>query len=239
MKRKIIASLLTVLLIIGVAPVGVSAEWRQNEDSSWSWIENSSSYYEGWKQIDGKSYYFNNWKMQTGWAHRAGYTGWYYFGNDGAMQTGYINNGGKLYYLKDDGLLAQDTVINGLYSDSDGVVQPIENHKVLVDNKYVKITYLGVDKVGSSYKKVEVQIENKSNQELVIETDNVTIDGFKPELGAGGIRESVAAGKTLITSIKYYSLFITTNFDSIDGDIKIEESSGVDTIKQEHISIHF
>lgn len=239
MNKKIISALLSIMLVIGVNPISASAEWKQNLDNSWSWLESGSTYYNGWKNIDGKWYYFRSWKMLTGWIQQDGYSGWYYLGQDGAMKTGLINIEEKIYYLKDNGLLAQDTVIDGIYYDSDGLAQAKDKQKVLVDNEYVKITYLGVDRVGTVYKKIELQIENKSNQQLVIEADNETIDGFKLQIGAGGIRETIVPGKTLITSIDYSNVFIKTNFDNIDGDFKIEESNGINTIIEEHFSITF
>lgn len=239
MNKKFISSLLSIMLVMGISPICASAEWKQNSDNSWSWLEDGFMHYNGWKNILGKWYYFRSGKMLTGWIQQDGYSGWYYLGQDGSMKTGLMSIEGKTYYLNDRGLLAQDTVIDGIYYDSDGVAQSKDKQKVLVDNEYVKITYLGVDRAGIVEKKIELQIENKSNQQLVIETNNVTVDGFKLQIGAGGIRETIVSGKTVLTSINYGNIFIKTNFDNIDGDFKIEEGNGINTITEEHFSIIF
>lgn len=52
-------------------------------------------------------------------------------------------------------------------------------------------------------------------------------------------RETILSGKTVLTSINYGNIFIKTNFDNIDGDFKIEEGNGINTITEEHFSIIF
>lgn len=232
MKKKIIASLLATLLIIGVTPNAVSAEWRQNSDNSWSWNDNGYKTYYGWKQIDGNWYYFKDAKMQTGWLN-IGY--WYYLGTDGAMKTGWVNDGGTNYYFKNDGTLATDTVIDGYYFDSKGVMQPKENQRVIVDNKYVKITYLGVDKAGSYSKQVKLQIENKSSQDLIIQTDDVSIDGF---MVYGIFSPNITSGKMVIDGIEFSNSSISTNFNNIEGKFLII-SKDYERLKEEDFSIKF
>lgn len=215
MKKKIIAALLTTILTMGIIPVGVSATWKQNSDNSWSWNENGIDAYYGWEKINDKWYYFDNKKMQTGWLNRVNF---YYLGADGAMKTGWINEGGINYYLKSDGVLATDTVIDGYYVNSKGEMQPKENEKVILDNEYVKITYLGVDRAGSYSKKVKVKIENKSNKDLIIQTDDVSVDGF---MVYGMFSPNITAGKSIIDDIEFNNSSITTNFNSIEGNFLI------------------
>ncbi|SFD14552.1 cell wall-binding protein [Clostridium uliginosum] len=232
MKKKIIATLLITLLVIGITPIGVSAEWKQNTDNSWSWSENGHHAYYGWEQIDGKWYCFKDAKMQTGWLN-IGY--WYYLGSDGTMKTGWINDGGKDYYLKSDGTLATDTVIDGYYLDSKGVMQPKENQKVVLDNDYAKITYLGVDRAGSYSKKVKLQIENKSNQDLIIQTDGVSIDGF---MVYGMFSPNITSGKSIINGIEFSNSSISTNFNNIEGKFVII-TKNYKTLEKDNFSIKF
>lgn len=57
--------------------------------------------------------------METGFKQEGGKT--YYLDNEGAMATGWINLEGKEYYLYGDGSLAVSTVINGYTVDENGV----------------------------------------------------------------------------------------------------------------------
>lgn len=231
MKNKLIASLLCGLLAIGVFPIGVSAEWIQNSDSSWSWTENGFNSY-GWKQINGSWYYFNNGKMQTGWLN-VGYN--YYLGNDGSMKTGWVSIDGAWYYFNTSGMLATDTVVDGYYVDSKGIMQPKEKQKVLLDNKYVKITYLGVDKNSNYFKKVSLQVENKSSQELIVQTDKVSIDDC---MVYGMFSPDIMPGKIDTKGITFNSSSITTGFNSIQGEFKIIDKN-YKTLDTEDFSIQF
>lgn len=231
MRKKIIASLLTTVLILGVTPIGVSAEWKQNSDNSWSWLENGYNSY-GWEQIDGSWYYFENGKMQTGWLN-TGYN--YYLGNDGSMKTGWVNVDGTWYYLNANGALATDTVVDGYYVDSKGIMQPKEKQKVLLDNNYVKITYLGIDRNSSYFKKVSLKVENKSNQELIIQTDNVSVDG---NMTYGMYSPDVTSGKSDTSGIEFNNNSITSGFNSIEGKFKII-TKDYKTLEEDNFSINF
>ena len=85
-----------------------------------------------YKLIDGKKYYFDkNGYLSTGWKKRtadenikanANDKHWYYFGEDGSITEGWIQSGGKWYYIYSDGLMAYDTTTpDGYYVNKNGV----------------------------------------------------------------------------------------------------------------------
>lgn len=143
--------------------------------------------------------------------------GLYYLGNDGTMKTDWISIDGAWYYFNTSGMLATDTVVDGYYVDSKGIIQPKEKQKVLLDNKYVKITYLGVDKNSNYFKKVSLQVENKSSQELIVQTDKVSIDDC---MVYGMFSPDIMPGKIDTKGITFNSSSITTGFNSIQGEFK-------------------
>ena len=110
-KKLIIAPVLAVS-IIGIMPIGASAEWKKDSNKNYSWVEKGVKA-KGWK-------YINN--------------SWYNFRTDGVMQTGWLKDGEDWYYLWSDGTMAHDTwFTNGAfwyYFDSTG--------KMLSDSVVVK-----------------------------------------------------------------------------------------------------
>lgn len=78
-------------------------------------------------------YYMNpeNGHMVTGWLWDEGYQGWYFLNpnNGGAMQTYWLTDGGKQYYLGSDGKMYKDrdaTIGNVRYHfDNSGVATRI------------------------------------------------------------------------------------------------------------------
>jgi len=88
-KLKVIASILIVISLMSLNPIGVSAEWRKD--------------YTGWWYTEGNSY-------ATGWRNLNG--SWYYFNSDGYMAHDTIIDG---YYLNSSGAWFQ--VSSGNTSD--------------------------------------------------------------------------------------------------------------------------
>jgi hypothetical protein len=101
MKRliKVISGILLVASVAVLNPIRASAEWRQ-DNNGW-WYTEGNSYAKGLRDINGKSYYFgSNGYMKTGWIQDSYYGTWHYFYPDGAM--------------------AYNTVIDGCELDEDG-----------------------------------------------------------------------------------------------------------------------
>lgn len=110
MIRKLTLSLLLAVSVLGVMPVGASAEWKQDQYKNYSWEENGVKV-TGWKQMDGSWYNFgNNGYMTTGWLQDNG--NWYYFWSNGTMASKcWLWNGGFWYYFDEDGKLEDNSAI--------------------------------------------------------------------------------------------------------------------------------
>lgn len=95
---KVTANLLLLVSALALTPLGASAEWKQDFNGWWNMEGDSWSI--GWRLIDEK---------------------WYYFGQDGYMKTGWLENSSeKWYYFNLDGSMAHDTTIDGYTIGSDG-----------------------------------------------------------------------------------------------------------------------
>lgn len=110
MIRRLTLSLLLVISVIGVAPLGASAKWKEDAHKNRSWVENGVTS-KGWKQIDGNWYYFgNDGIMTTGWMMDNG--SWYYFWSDGTMaHSSWLTNGGFWYYFDENGKMISDSKV--------------------------------------------------------------------------------------------------------------------------------
>ncbi|WP_297427216.1 CAP domain-containing protein [Clostridium sp.] len=134
--------------IIAMLPLGVSAEWKENSDMTWSYPE-GSTIIKGWKNISNVWYYFNSdGKMQVGWICDKGnwyylnHSGemldgwvdvngsWYYFDGSGAMKTGWLKDNNSWYYLDyEDGMQTGTVNLNGIsyHFNESGRLQNIIN----------------------------------------------------------------------------------------------------------------
>ena len=121
--KKLVSAVVVAVTITTLLPLGVSAQWRQNTDSTWSYIEENTMA-NGWKIISDTWYYFNsNGKMNTGWICDNGT--WYYNNNSGAMEKGWIKDNGTWYYLDITGAMKTGWIKeNGkwYYLDSTGAM---------------------------------------------------------------------------------------------------------------------
>lgn len=97
LTKIIVNSILIVSALISNS-IGASAEWKQ-DNIGW-WYTEGSSWSVGWRLVDEK---------------------WYYFGEDGYMKTGWLqDSNGKWYYLNSDGSMVHNTTIDGYIIGSDG-----------------------------------------------------------------------------------------------------------------------
>lgn len=123
MKSRLIKKLLlssATAAMTFTAPLTAAAEWKL-DTNGWR-NETGDSTSKGWNQIDGVWYYFDqNGYMQTGWIKYG--ENWYFTSSTGAMQTGVIEVDGEVYYLGDNGVMQTgDVTINNrtYHFDSSG-----------------------------------------------------------------------------------------------------------------------
>lgn len=74
---------------------------------------------DGWMKVLNKWYYLENGAFKTGWMQINGVN--YYFKTNGQMATGWQSIQGNWYYFNDSGAMEKDTWIGDYYVDSNGV----------------------------------------------------------------------------------------------------------------------
>jgi len=156
--KKIVSAVVVLATITTLSPLGVSAQWRQNTDSTWNYIE-GNKITKGWENISDTWYYFNlNGKMNIGWICDNGT--WYYNDNSGAMQKGWLNDKDKWYYLDNTGAMRTGWIKDNekyYYLDSTGAMQ---TGAVKLDNDTVNVNEL--PQLPQNYDiSVQVDAENK------------------------------------------------------------------------------
>jgi len=76
---------------------------------------------EGWVIVNGRWQYNDSvGNSLKQWFHDRNSGKWYFLGDDGNMQTGWILNNGSYYFLYDNGSMASNTTINGYKVNSSG-----------------------------------------------------------------------------------------------------------------------
>jgi len=105
MIKKLIITSLLAISVMGVMPVGASAEWKQDTEKNYNWMENGVKA-QGWKFIDGEWYNFrNDGVMQVSWVQDKG--NWYYLWSNGSMaHDTWLQNSGSWYYFESTGKMA-------------------------------------------------------------------------------------------------------------------------------------
>lgn len=82
--RRLLASLVVLLTILGINPIVAHAEWKR-DNTGW-WYTEGNSWATGWRNIDGN---------------------WYYFGDDGYMMHDITTLEG--YYLNSNGVWVENS----------------------------------------------------------------------------------------------------------------------------------
>ena len=123
MKKKIIASLLVSISIMGFMPTCAEAVWKKDSYNNNVWVEAGGTT-QGWKQIDDY---------------------WYYLGADGIPITGWLKDGDNWYYMWSNGTMAYNTwMTNGgfwYYFDNNG---KMVTDSVIVENKEYDFTKMAI-----------------------------------------------------------------------------------------------
>ena len=109
MKKKIIASLLVSLSIVGILPVCAQATWKKDAYNNNVWVE-AGGIKQGWNFIDNYWYYLGaDGVPLTGWLQDKG--DWYYMWSNGTMAYDtWMTNGGLWYYFDNNGRMVTDLV---------------------------------------------------------------------------------------------------------------------------------
>lgn len=164
--KKIISAGVAMATIGTLAPLGVSAQWKQSTDNTWSYVEQNNTA-TGWKQISGGWYYFNsNGTMKTGWVKSNGT--WYYMDKNGAMKTGWIYDCGRWYYADNTGAMQTGVLkINGktYYFSTSGVMQ---TGRVRIGSTTYTFAYNG-QAIGSKIPTCDKEFDSNNN---LVKPDN-------------------------------------------------------------------
>ena len=124
---KLAALAVATICSLSAAATPVHAEWHESNGRWWYSDDSFKGYATSLQIIDNKFYYFDQdgW-MQTGWQKIS--DEWYYFNSSGEMMTGWIFDSGKWYYLDSFGMMLSDTITpDGYWVGSDGAMIDSQN----------------------------------------------------------------------------------------------------------------
>lgn len=113
--------------------------------------------------------------------------------------------------------------------------KPKEENIVLVDNEYATITYTGIERDDIMGPKLNLLVENKSDQDIIIQTEGVSTDGMMADPICS---IEVVQGKKAKGDLTLMSDLTEKDFKSIEGTLKILDS-GFMPLKEEAFSINY
>jgi uncharacterized repeat protein (TIGR02543 family) len=178
MKRKFINKIILGTMVsttlFTLAPTKASAEWVNDYQGNWYYMQNNSKL-TGWSKIDGQLYYFDdNGKMQKGWI-KAG-DSWYFIQSNGTLKTGWINYSNKWYYADSTGAI-QTGIINiagKIYIfDSNGIMQ---TSNTVINGEFYTIGADG-EAAGSKVPTPDKELDGDGNVVRYINNTNTTAVG--------------------------------------------------------------
>lgn len=235
MKKRLITTLLASILVMAAASIGVSAEWRQTSDNKWNWLDSRGIKAINWAEVNGDWYYFDNsGNMKTGWIKDGVQS--YYANELGMMQKGWLRIGELWYHFADNGAMDTDKVIDGYYLGENGIMQDVLKNKVLFENDYAKVTFIGVNREAEGGGKIKVKIENKSDKALCIQNKNeVTVDGTETN---GVLNEEIMPKGNIIADFMLPK-GTDKNFKNVKGQINIIDKESWKSLDIKDFSIDF
>lgn len=110
-----------------------------------------------------------------------------------------------------------------------------EENIVLVDNEYATITYTGIERDDIMGPKLNLLVENKSDQDIIIQAEGVSTDGMMADPICS---IEVVQGKKAKGDLTLMSDSTEKDFKSIEGTLKIL-NNGFMPLKEEAFSINY
>lgn len=110
-----------------------------------------------------------------------------------------------------------------------------EENKVVFENEYAKISYVGVDRDNGP--KITLKIENKSNQSLTIKATDVVVDGYMVD---PRFSSDISPNRKMKSEISFTGTGVRKNFKSIEGNFRIEpKDKPSELLKEEPFTINY
>lgn len=234
MKRKILCSIIAATLLLSITSIGTSAAWKQS-GGVWHWTNQYGINCTGWNQIDGKWYFFDNsGNMKTGLTKIGEDT--FYLNNNGEMQTSWVQINNLWYYFNTSGIMESDKLVDGYYVGENGVMQPKENNKVIMENDLVKVTYVGVNKDSVNGPKIKLLIENKSGENICIQNrSDIKVDGVSKN---AAFNEEIKIGSSVLGNFVLQQ-GTSKDFKNITGEFKIMGDDTWKLLKTQEFEMNF
>lgn len=111
------------------------------------------------------------------------------------------------------------------------LAQKEEKDVVLVDDEFVKITYLGLDENDTSTPTLKLTIENKSDQTYTVQAENVSADD---SMASTYFSERPAPGEKIDANLELEE--VEDGFKSVEGTFTLVDGN-YDTLKEEPFKI--
>ena len=143
-------SLKKLILLLGVINISISLKANYVYALELKNSEKNSAYSEGWNYDNGNWIYIKDGAVKTNWFKDIDGE-WYYFNDDGIMQTGWILDNSNWYYLKDNGEMAHECYIGDYYLNNNGAwTNNVPNNKkstLDINSQMKNLGYSSVERI--------------------------------------------------------------------------------------------
>lgn len=160
-----------------------------------------------------------------------------YVGNDSKVEDDFKIVEGKFRIMPKDGngslLKAEPFKINYSSPEENGA----KEEKVIFDDEYAKISYIGIERNSYGGPDINIKIENKSDKALIIQTTDVLVDGYMVD---PAFTSNILPGNKIKAEISFINKSVNRNLKSIEGNFRItSKDDSTELLKEEPFTINY
>ena len=112
-----------------------------------------------------------------------------------------------------------------------------KEEKIIFDNEYAKISYIGIERNSYGGPDINIKIENKSDKTLTIQATDILVDGYMVD---PKFTSDILSGDKIKAEINFINKGVSRNLKSIEGNFRITtKDNSAELLKEEPFTIAY